>query len=86
MAEFQLNNQEKSFLQALGRRPDGQRFAAILERAKDHYSSIDTIDPGQDQGAQVEGRKLFGRFAKQMIDTIKTQKHRTREIDQEDYT
>lgn len=86
MADFQLNNQEKSFLQALGRRPDGQRFAAILERAKQHYSSIDTIDPSHDQGAQVEGRKLFGKFADQMITTIKTQKHRTREIEHEDYT
>lgn len=83
---FQLKNDEKKFLQTLGRRPDGQRFASILERAVEHYSSINTIDAQADQAAQVEGRKLFCKFAKEIVSTIKTQKHRTQTIEHDDYT
>lgn len=83
---FQLTNDERKFLQTLGRRPDGQRFAAILERAVDHFSSINTIDPDHDQGAQVEGRKLFCKFANDIVSTIKSQKHQTQTVEQDDYT
>ena len=83
---FELNNQDRKFLQTLGRRPDGKRFAAILEKAVEHYSSISSIDSGEDQAAQVEGRKLFCKFARQMVDTIKSKAHNTVAIDHDDYT
>lgn len=83
---LQLDNNERKFLQTLGRRPDGKRFAAILEKAVEHYSSINTIDSSEDQAAQVEGRKLFCTFARQMIDTIKSKSHSTVAIDHDDYT
>ena len=84
---IQLNEQERKFLQALGRRPDGQRFAAILERAKNEMSSIDSIESNaNDYGAQVEGRKLFCSFAEQIIKEIKTKRHDTRPLEIDDYT
>lgn len=82
---FQLTEQEKKFLQAMGRRADGQRLASIFERAKEHYSSINNIEQGVDYGAAVEGAKLFNAFADDIIKGIKVQKHNTRPIAIDDY-
>jgi len=78
--------QESRFLQNLGRTEQGRDLVKILNRAKDYYSSISSIDGSKDYGAQVEGRKLFGEFVKNLTQTIETQKHRVRPLEQDDYT
>lgn len=82
---FQLTEQDRKFLQTLGRRADGQRLASIFERAKEHYSSINNIEKGVDYGAAVEGAKLFTQFSDDIIKNIKVQKHNTRPLAIDDY-
>lgn len=70
----------------MGRRSDGQRLASIFERAVIEMSSIDSIEAGANYGAEVEGRKIFSKFAKTLIKEIKTQKHQVRPKEVDDYT
>jgi hypothetical protein len=77
---------EKKFLQALGRSSEGRELVQILERVKKEFSSIDSIDGTKDYGAQVEGRKLFGTFVDALTKQIMTQKHVVRPLDRDDYT
>lgn len=82
---FQLTEQDRKFLQAMGRRADGLRLASIFERAKEYYSSIDSIEKGVDYGAAVEGAKLFKAFADEIIKPIKAQRHSTKPLAIDDY-
>jgi hypothetical protein len=81
-----FTDNEKKFLKSIGRTPVGSDLVAILNRAKQEYSSISSIKSGEDYGAQVEGRKLFVSFLDKLTAEITIQKHSVRPIEHDDYT
>lgn len=68
--DLELSEQERRLLQSLGQTTHGRGLVSILNRYKDHFSSVDTIKGGGDYGAQVEGRKIFREFAKEIIQAL----------------
>ena len=73
------------FLKELGRQDTGRTLVEILNAAKDHYSSIATIDSTRPAEAQIEGRKIFSEFIDALTGAITTQKHTPKPIVQESY-
>lgn len=66
---------EKRFLQALGKTENGKQLIELFGRMRDTYADIDTIEPGSDYGAEVEGRKMFKTFIKDITTQMKSRPH-----------
>ena len=81
-----FNQQERRLLQEIGRTENGNNLMVILAKAKTHYSSIQSVDPRGDAGAQVEGRKLFCDFVDEITKVMKTTKHRVNPVERDDFT
>lgn len=81
-----FTEQDKKVLSHLGRTEDGRDLLHILRRAKNHYSSIATIDSKGDYGAQVEGRRIFISFVDDLMSRleVKNVPHRKKDVDDYD--
>lgn len=65
--DFDLNQNERLLLRSIGQTGNGAAFVHLLEKLKNDMSSVDSIPPGStDYGAQVEGRRLFKEFIKEL--------------------
>lgn len=83
---MEFRQEEIRFLQSIGRQEVGRDLVNILKRAKNHYSSINTIDTTRDATAQIEGRKIFGEFIDELTTAIETKKREVRPKEVDDYT
>jgi len=83
---MEFNQEETRFLQSLGRQEVGRDLVNILKRAKNHYSSINTIDTTRDATAQIEGRKIFSEFIDELTTTIETRKREVKAKETDDFT
>ena len=83
---MQFNEQQRRFLQDLGRTDNGTQLVQILREMDRHYSSITTIDKTRPTDAQIEGRALFSEVVNELIQTIEKQKHRPVAVAHDDYT
>lgn len=81
-----FTNEEKRFLAHISTTENGRDLVALLNHAKDHYSSINTIDSKADYGAQVEGRKLFIKFIDDLVTQMNVRRRNPQPVRTEDYT
>lgn len=81
-----FNDQQRRFLQDLGRSDTGTQLVQVLRDLERHYSSITTIDKTRPTDAQIEGRALFSEIVGELIQTIEKQKHRPIAVAHDDYT
>ena len=81
-----FNQQERRLLQEIGHTDNGRNLIVLLAKAKDHYSSIQSVDPRGDAGAQVEGRKLFCNFVDEISKVMNTSTRRQNPVERDDFT
>lgn len=84
--KIEFNPTERSFLHHLGRTETGRDLIAILKRARNHYTSTDTIDMTRNTKSQLEGRNIFKAFINDFIEEIETKDRPKRKIEIEDYS
>ena len=77
---------QKKMLQDMGRSETGVKLLEVLENAKAHYSSINTIDKSRPAEPQIEGRELFINFIDELAAQIKKQPHQHRPVAQPDFS
>lgn len=80
-----FSDHQRRFLKELGRTEVGRNFVEVLKTSKEHYSSINTIDPNRDANAQIEGRKIFADAIDEISNAITVQKHQPKPQRQESY-
>lgn len=83
-----FDQREKAILSSIGQNTHGNVLVGIMKRRRDELSDTDTIPTNANYGAEVEGRKLFKKWAKEFIDAL-SQKQTQRspdDIDEDDFT
>lgn len=76
---------EINLFREVGRTETGRQLIGVLNRAKNHYASISTIDGKGDYGAQVEGRRIFVDFVDSLIERFQLRKPRPGDVFNKDY-
>jgi len=66
---MELTPEQKKILIAIGKGDYGRSLIKLFEEIRNSMSNLDDIEG--DYGAQVEGRKIFRKFCKGIIDTMR---------------
>jgi uncharacterized protein YecA (UPF0149 family) len=76
--------EERKILQAAGRSEYGRSLIALFKRLESKMSSIEGITPGN-EGAQVEGRKIFKEFCNALTKGMSINDRVAKPKDTDDY-
>jgi hypothetical protein len=68
---MELKPEQKKILAAVGKGDYGRSLIKLFDEIRNSMSNLDDIEG--DYGAQVEGRKIFRKFCKGIIDAMKAQ-------------